>query len=196
MNLADEVCSLADARWQQRLDEFSSSLLVVGGVEGERALGVPAGLPAQMLARPGVDWVVVEADGSRMRPVKAPASHEPVIPDDTSVLVCVVGIDALSAPIHEVAHRPERVSAVVGLPADETLSPETLAALLTSRRGGLKDAPPNARVAVLINKVESAQQRDAAREVAGGVLTDARVERVAIGALARGTSAAWETCSR
>ena len=196
MNLADEVCSLADARWQQRLDEFSASLLVVGGVEGERAVGVPAGLPAQMLARPGVDWVVVEADGSRMRPVKAPASHEPVIPDDTSVLVCVVGIDALSAPIQKVAHRPERVSAVVGLPADETLSPETLAALLTSRRGGLKDAPPNARVAVLINKVESAQQREAAREVAECVLNDAGVERVAIGALAQGASAAWETCAR
>ena len=90
MSLADEVCSLADARWQERVDAFASSLLVVGGVEGERAVGVPSELPAQMLARPGVDWVIVEADGSRMRPVKAPAEHEPVIPDATDVLVCVV----------------------------------------------------------------------------------------------------------
>ncbi len=196
MSLADEVCSLSDAGWQERLDRFESSLLVVGGVEGERAVGVPADLPAKMLARPGIDWVIVEADGSRMRPVKAPADHEPVIPNGTGVLVCVVGIDALSGPIHAVAHRPELVCAVVGLSADQTLSPEALATLLTSRRGGLKDAPAAARVAVLINKVESPEQREAALAVSRSALQDPRVERVAIGALAPGAAAAWESCAR
>ena len=84
MSRAAEVCSLADESWRERLDAFDSNLLVVGGVAGERAVGVPAELPAELLARPRVDWVVVEADGSRMLPVKAPAAHEPVIPDQHS----------------------------------------------------------------------------------------------------------------
>ncbi len=201
MSLADEVCSLADPHWRKRLDDFASNrlasnLLIVGGVDGERAVGVPPELPAQIVARPGVDWVIVEADGSRMRPVKAPAAHEPVIPEETGVLVCVVGIDALSAPIREVAHRPERVSAVVGLTPNEILSPDDLAALLTSRQGGLKNAPHGARVAVLINKVESPRQLELARQVAHSVLRNPRVERVAIGALGRGSEALWETCAR
>ncbi len=159
-------------------------------------MGVPPGLPAEMLARPGVDWVVVEADGSRMLPVKAPAAHEPVIPDETGLLVPVVGIDALSGPIREVAHRPERVSAITGLAPEETLTPEALAALLTSSQGGLKDAPQAARVAVLINKVESPAQLEAARRVARCILREPRVERVAIGALRGRLSPDWEVCSR
>jgi hypothetical protein len=42
-----------------------------------------------MLANLRIDWVVVEADGSRMLPVKAPGSHEPVVPIGTTLLVQV-----------------------------------------------------------------------------------------------------------
>jgi molybdenum cofactor cytidylyltransferase len=192
MSQAKQVTTLADDDWRERLDTFESSLLVVGGVEGDRAVGVPIALPAEMLSRPGVDWVVVEADGSRMRPVKAPASHEPMVPNETGLLVPVVGIDALSGPISDVAHRPERVSRITGLAAEETLTPEALARVLTSSQGGLKRVPPKARVAVLINKVESAAQFEAARAVARSVIQHPRVGRVAIGALRRGIAADWE----
>ena len=191
---AAESCSLDDQDWEERLDTFESSMLVVAGVEGDRAVGVPSELPYQMLARPGVDWVVVEADGSRMLPVKAPAAHEPVVPVETTLLVPVVGIDALSGPIGEVAHRPELVSAITGLAPDQILTPEALAVLLTSREGGLKDAPPDARVVVLINKVESAGQLELANAVAHSVLRDAHVGRVVIGALGRRPSSNWLVC--
>jgi molybdenum cofactor cytidylyltransferase len=196
MSRAAEVCTLAEENWWERLYAFDSSLLVVGGVEGDRATGVPPELPAEMLACSGVDWVVIEADGSRMLPVKAPAAHEPVVPNETSLLVVVVGVDALSGPIREVSHRPERVSTITGLTPEETLTPEALATLLTSSQGGLKDAPQAARVAVLINKVESASQLEAARRVARCVLREPRVERVAIGALQGRLSSDWEVCSR
>ena len=196
MGRAAEVCTLADGDWERRLDGFDSSLLVVGRVEGERAVGVPPQLPAEILARPRIDWVVVEADGSRMLPVKAPAVHEPVVPRETGLLVSVVGIDALSGPIHEVAHRPERVSAITGLAAEETLTPEALAALLTSPRGGLKNVPQAARVVLLINKVESPSELEAARRVARSALREPRVERVVLGALQSRLSSDWEVFSR
>jgi molybdenum cofactor cytidylyltransferase len=194
MRDAEAVCTLAEENWRERLDALDSSLLIVGRVEGERAVGVPPELPAEMIEHPGVPWVVVEADGSRMRPTKAPASHEPVIPKQTGLLVAVAGIDALAAPISEVAHRPERVSAITGLRAEETLSAEALATLLTSAEGGLKGAPPGARVAVLINKVESDAQRASARRIADSVLRSPRVERVVIGALQGSDPSGWEVC--
>ncbi len=95
LSSAAEFCTLADADWRARLDAFESALLIVGRVEGERATGVAPELPAELLAHPRVEWVVVEADGSRMLPVKAPGPHEPVIPNGTTLLVTVVGIDAL-----------------------------------------------------------------------------------------------------
>ena len=196
MSRAAEACTLAEEHWEERLYTFDSSLLVVGGVDGDRAGGVPPELPAEMLACAGVDWVVVEADGSRMLPVKAPAAHEPVVPNETGLLVLVVGVDALAGPIREVAHRPERVCTITGFAPEETLTPEALAALLTSSQGGLKDAPQAARVAVLINKVESASQLEAARRVARCILREPGVERVAIGALQGRLSSDWEVYSR
>ena len=196
MDVAPEACSTEEPGWEKRLDTFESSLLVVGGTQGERAVGVAPTLPAEMLARDDVDWVIVEADGSRMLPVKAPAAHEPVIPDETDLLVAVAGIDALSKPIAEVAHRPELVSEIVGLPSEEALTPEALAALLASPSGGMKDAAKAVRAAVLINKVESLRQWEASRRTARCILLETHVERVAIGALKGRDAFGWEIWQR
>jgi len=183
MQQAQTVCGLEDPGWRQRLEDFEKGLLVVGGVADGRALGVPLELPGELLAHPRVDAVLVEADGSRMLPVKAPADHEPQIPPETTLLVVVAGIDALGAPIAQVAHRPERVAALTGLPVEECLDPAALARLLASPDGGLKDRPAGSRVAVLLNKVESPGDREHARQVAGHLLAAPGVERVLIGAL-------------
>jgi molybdenum cofactor cytidylyltransferase len=196
LNLADEVHTQDERDLFDSIDRFETNLLVVGPVEGERALGVAPGLPAALLARPRVDWVVVEADGSRMLPAKAPADHEPVIPPETSLLVPVAGIDALDAPIEEITHRPERVSDITGLSSDRVLTPDALARLLTSPRGGLKRVPEGARVALLINKVETAVEYAAARRVAECALKSPRVERVVLGALKSSEPAPWEIWRR
>ncbi len=196
MGRAAEVCTLEDANWRAHLDAYESGLLVVGRVEGERAVGVPRELPAELLVHPRVDWVVVEADGSRMLPVKAPAPHEPVLPAGATSLVSVVGIDALCKPIAEIAHRPERVSAIAGLAVEDVLVPATLARLIVSPEGGLKGADAVRRAVVLINKVESASQFAIAREVAVEILLGAAVERVAMGALLGREGARWLVASR
>lgn len=191
--LAPRWCSLEEAGWVEQIGASREPLLVVGKVEGDRAVGVPATLPGELLARSDVDWVVVEADGSRMLPVKAPAEHEPVVPDATGLLVVVAGIDALSAPIAEVAHRPEIVASITGLDASERLTPAALAGLLTSPRGGLKGAPQSARRAVFLNKVESRAERSLAEQVAESVMERGRVERVVSGALWRGLDSGFAT---
>ena len=192
MQLADEVITLADAGWEARLSGSGSNLLVVGHVDGDRAVGVPPKLPAQWLAQAGVDWVVVEADGSRMLPVKAPADHEPVVPAECDLVVAVAGIDALEQPIADIAHRPERVAAIAGLEPSDHLTPEALARVLAAPEGGLKNLPVGSRAALLLNKVETSAQREAAHRVAKAALQTPRVERVAIGALRPGSPHPWE----
>jgi molybdenum cofactor cytidylyltransferase len=196
MSGAAAVGNLDDPNWREQLESFDRGLLIVGGVEGERAMGVPSELPAEILDHARIDWVAVEADGSRMLPVKAPAAHEPVIPTGTTLLVAVVGIDALSKPIGEVAHRPERVCEVTGLGEQDTLTPAALARLLASPEGGMKNAPAEGRAAVLINKVETDADFAVAREVAEWILREDAVERVVIGALLGGDAAGWVVCTR
>ncbi len=174
--------------------------LVVGRVEGDKALGVDPGLPGHLLARGGVDYVLVEADGSRMRPIKAPAGHEPVIPPDTTLLVPMAGMDALEGTIEEVGHRPERIREIsnddscrpmnLGIRNEawpsivgDRLTAAGLARVLAHPQGGLKDVPAGARVIPFLNKADTAERVERAQEAATLLLREPRVSRVAIGAL-------------
>ncbi|MCA9936385.1 MAG: putative selenium-dependent hydroxylase accessory protein YqeC, partial [Anaerolineales bacterium] len=215
MKLAPAVCFLTTADAQNtavhlrgipvgdlsHLDAFLArfgTALVVGQVEGEKAFGVPPELPAQLLARPGVRHVLIEADGSRMRPIKAPAAHEPVIPPQTTLVVPVMGMDALERPLHEAAHRPELVQEVISeqysvisgqysVNGDTVLTPVMAAALLAHPQGGLKGVPGGARVIPAINKVDSPARLAAARQVARHILrlTDGIVPQVVLSAAHR-----------
>lgn len=102
------------------------------------------------------DYIIVEADGSKNRPVKAPARHEPVIPDCTKLIVGVIGLDCLKKPLSEdYVHRPEYLSKLTGFSSSSLISQETLASLVLSRRYGLfKNAPENSRKIVLLNKAD------------------------------------------
>jgi len=202
MRLAPAVVYADDLSRLGELLDAHGRCLVVGHVDGEKAQGVSPDLPARLLARPDVDDVLVEADGSRMRPVKAPAAHEPVIPPEATLVVPVAGLDGLEGPIDEVAHRAELVKRItnyeLGIRNEErerVLSPfareseedqltaAALARLLTHPEGGLKGAPAGARVVPFLNKVESAERLSAARTAARLMLREPRVERVVLGAV-------------
>ena len=99
------------------------------------------------------DHVVVEADGSRRMPFKAPLDYEPVVPSQTTTLVACVGAAALGAVISEQCQRPDRVAAVAGCSPEALLTPQRLATVLLSDQGSRKDCPPSARFAVVINQV-------------------------------------------
>ena len=176
-------------RVSEKLDAFGQCL-VIGevGERGEKAFGIPLELSGQLLARPDIDFVLVEADGSRMRPIKAPAEHEPVIPPDTTVVVPVVGMDALERPLSEIAHRPEKVEELLIIDGQLSivngmLTAEAVARLLTHPLGGLKNVPNAARVIPLLNKVDSEERLSAAREIAQVTLKEARIEQVILGAM-------------
>lgn len=177
------------------LDAGVSGLLVIGKVDGDKAIGVSPELPAEILAHPRVDCVAVEADGSRRLPAKAPAEHEPVIASGTTVTVIVAGLDALEGPIASVTHRPERVASITGQREDDTLTPGDLAQLLSHGSGGRKSIPPTSRVVVVLNKADTQERLARARETAAHLLAAPGIERVLVGAL-HALEPAWEVWQR
>lgn len=76
------------------------------------------------------DYVLVEADGAAHHPLKAHASHEPVIPAEANQTICVVGASGFGQPIVQAAHRPEWYAALAGVPETAEATPETEAAVL------------------------------------------------------------------
>ncbi len=72
------------------------------------------------------DYVIVEADGSRQLPLKAHASHEPVIPPEADRVLAIIGIDGLDRKISEAAHRPERYAAICGADPDAIVTAQMI----------------------------------------------------------------------
>ena len=87
---------------------------------------VDCGIPYEALARLA-DFVLVEADGSRQRPLKAHAGHEPVIPACSRQVICVVGLSGLHRPVSESVHRPELFCPMVGCTPEDEATPERVA---------------------------------------------------------------------
>lgn len=127
---------------------------------------------------------LIEADGARGRSLKAPARHEPVVPEWVDVVVPVVGLDVLGETIgSELVHRGDLVSARLSLGSSEPISEVHITSLLSSPDGGLKGVPPSAEVRVLLTKVEDEERRRAGRHIAASLLREPGISAVAIGSL-------------
>jgi molybdenum cofactor cytidylyltransferase len=180
-----EVAAGHDELYRKISQSLSRSgvCLVVGEPSGDKVKGVPVDLPGRLFARDDIAYVLVEADGSRRLPTKAPGPHEPVIPPETTIVIPTAGIDAIGKPISEIAHRPEKVSVITGLEVDQPLTPEALARLTKDKNGGLKGVPKKARVVAFLNKVDSDELLETARDVAGSILEEERIDRVISGSI-------------
>lgn len=74
------------------------------------------------------DWILVEADGARRKPLKATAAHEPVIPEITTHLMLVTGLDVVGTPLDEShVHRSTLFSDNTGLSLGETINEHAIA---------------------------------------------------------------------
>ena len=100
--------------------------------------------------------LLIEADGARQLPLKAPADHEPALPDFVNGVVVVAGLSGLGKPLTgEWVHRPERFAALSGLAPGSRIKSEHLIKVLTSTRGGLKNVPEDARVSLILNQIDA-----------------------------------------
>jgi len=132
---------------------------------------------------PGVRYVLVEADGAARKPFKAPRDGEPVIPRAATIVVAMVGVDAIGELLSEVAHRPEQVMALTGLGPGDRLDARSIAHVLLDPAGIAKGAPRGARIVYLLNKADDPRRVERAHELAAE-LRRGGAKRVVIAALA------------
>ena len=116
--------------------------------------------------------LLIEADGSRQKPLKAPAKHEPVIPQFVEIVVLVTGLAGLGKKLDsETVHRPELFSVLSGLQTGALITTEALVKALTNPQGGLKGIPTGARKVVLLNQADDFALQSRAGAMANSLLT-------------------------
>jgi probable selenium-dependent hydroxylase accessory protein YqeC len=133
-----------------------------------------------------VSCIVVEADGAAGRSIKAPNDSEPVIPGSTSLVVPVVGIDALGCRLGpDAVFRPELVAGITGLGPGEVVGADAIADLIVHPDGIAKGSPGSSRIVPVINKMDLVSSTSEAELLAQMILDRGRgrIERVVLGQL-------------
>ena len=90
-------------------------LAVAGTVSGEEKIAYVGDELYRQIC-PMADLVLVEADGSKRLPVKAPRPGEPVVPENADMVLAVLGLSALGEPAEEKCFRLEQACELSVLP--------------------------------------------------------------------------------
>jgi probable selenium-dependent hydroxylase accessory protein YqeC len=112
-------------------------------------------------------WIIVEADGAARKPLKAPADHEPVIPESTTHVVGICGLSAIGKPLTEKwVHRSERFAEITGLTPGAKISEAALGDILIHEDGIFKNTPVPALRIVFLNQADVPGAREAGKKIA------------------------------
>jgi molybdenum cofactor cytidylyltransferase len=152
---------------------FSGVLLITGEIDGNRTKPVDTML---------LEWLhqfcnyhsiplLIEADGSRQKPLKAWAEHEPAVPAFVQHVVQVVGLSSIGRPLtDEYVHRTETFSSMTGLAPGQVITADVITRLLLHQDAGLKNIPSPASRVVLLNQADTPELQSIARGMTGSLL--------------------------
>ncbi len=151
-----------------------------------RLLGLPAETVDAFASSGRFTRILVEADGSRRRPLKAPDAGEPVFPASTDTVIIVAGISGIGRPLDEnTVFRSGRWSELTGVPASAIVTADALARVIEHPDGLARGAPPHARRVLFLNQADTPDRVAVAHQVLQALWARGRrpPERAAIGRL-------------
>lgn len=142
----------------------SRTIAVCGEPISQEKLGPPPPELMEWLLS-HTDRLFIEADGAKHLPCKMPAVHEPVIPAQSDTVIAVAGLDAIGKPLAACCFRPELVCDFLSCTKDHRLTPDDLAQILFSTRGGRKNVQ-NRNYYVVLNKCDTPSRLEQGKCVA------------------------------
>lgn len=99
------------------------------------------------------DVILVEADGSRRCPLKAPAAHEPVIPSSADCLILVAGLSGFCRPLGEdTVFRSDLWGAIAGASPNDPVRPDDWWRVATDPRSYGRVLNPGRRNLMFLNQ--------------------------------------------
>jgi len=136
------------------------------GSPRNKLLGVAKEFIEELHKKKIFNYILVEGDGSKQRPIKAPAFYEPVIPESTTKTIGVIGLDSLGKKIDSnYVHRSELFCKVTGRKMGEIINEEEVVRLIVSPEGLFKAVPDGCQKYLLLNKAENKETQKSAMSI-------------------------------
>lgn len=162
-----------------------TTLLTGDFTEDDRVKGPSAELMAQIKKAADERGIslLIEADGSKSRPLKAPGENEPATPAWAETVITIVGSSVLGKIFDDsTVHRVDPYMKITGSKPGDVITLENVIQVLSSPVGGFKNSPASAHKVALFNQADTEEMRKMIGERAFELLA-AGYDKVVIGAL-------------
>ena len=117
-----------------------------------------------LCALPGLDYLLIEADGSRQLPVKVHAGHEPVLFSRAEMGAAVIGMQGLGRRVCEgEVHRPELMRKLLNCDSEHVIDENDFVTIASS----YLDKLPTPMHAVIFSQAEDTDEERLQRLAAG-----------------------------
>ncbi|NMM63789.1 putative selenium-dependent hydroxylase accessory protein YqeC [Clostridium sp. P21] len=133
---------------------------------------------------PYFNYVLIEADGSKRKPIKGWKDNEPVISKKTCKTIGILSIEVLGKKINsENVHRLDEFKRITSFKDNELINIECLTSLVFHHKGLFKDA--EGEKVLFINKVDSEAEFIIAKKLVNNILENNNnyIDRILIGSL-------------
>ena len=157
------------SRGREALGDAPGAVIAYSGEIGDglRLTGFAPEVFEEILADGFFDHIVIEADGSARKPLKAPAGHEPVVPCLSDAFIMVTGLGGLGRPLEQAnLFRPEIWAELTGQELGAPVSVEALACMAVAEGGFRKGCPSEARRILFLNQADTPEREDQAKQAA------------------------------
>ena len=127
------------------------------------------------------DLVLIEADGSKGKPLKYPAEYEPVIPSFSDRVMVLAGLDALSGRADEQIFRWELFERATGVSGDAPVTPALFLRFLED--DALMKLVDREKCVIVLNKYDACVEKHAVTDLAKAALKKTGVARIVLSSL-------------
>ena len=134
---------------------FLGGITVVGQkvTDKGKLKGIECSIINELFLKKVFDYILVEGDGAKGKPIKVPADHEPVIPSLATLVIAVIGVDAVGRRINEDnVHRVLQFCEIAKKDISEIISEEDLVSISVNEKGIFKFAPKGSKKLLFLNK--------------------------------------------
>ncbi|MBU5425188.1 putative selenium-dependent hydroxylase accessory protein YqeC [Tissierella pigra] len=138
-------------------------------IVGEKLIGVSLEKLDEIIEKRVFDFILIEADGAKKKPIKAPETYEPVITKNTTKTIGVIGLDSLGRAINEEnVHRPEIFTKITNTKLSDIIKADIIIRLVLEKEGIFKSA--KGEKILLLNKANKENLIKEAIEIRANLL--------------------------
>lgn len=127
------------------------------------------------------DVVLVEADGAKGKPLKFPASHEPVIPPFSEKVFLTCGLDGLFKRVDEAIFRWELFCGATGISGDALITPQVFLRLFAD--DVILKGVDKEKCTVILNKYDMLGTKKEAIEAGKEIITGTGIKEAIIASI-------------